>query len=155
MKIILIRFLSALCGILCSCSNKIEIKKIDSVRIYSVNWNSSFLVEQTPNMIVSNPHSVVIDSISIDLLNEFRMKTKNLIPINTNGIYFDCRISCLLYNNSVVDTLSFGKNKVMQYNSEFYEEDSVLLWRIAKKLPIYQHQQLEIGRRIVEFDHYR
>lgn len=155
MKMVLMKSFAVLFGILCSCSNKIEIRKIDSVKIYSMNWNSSFLIAQTPDMIVNNPHSVIIDSISIDLLNEFRIKTNNFILVNMGKIYFDCRISCLLFNGSTVDTLSLSKSKMMQYNAEFYEEDSVLLWRIAKELPDYQYQQLEIGRGIVEYDHYR
>lgn len=149
------RSLGMLILVLCSCSNKIENKKIDSIRIYSVNWNSSFLISQTPNMIVNNPRAIVVDSVPQYLINKIQIDIKKFIPVNVSVINFDCRISCLLFNNKVMDTLSFSKGRLMQYNSKFYEEDSLLLWLIAKELPDYQYQQLEIGRSIVNFDHYR
>ncbi len=131
-----------------SCSNAVVKRKIDSVRIYSVGWNSEFLVAQTPTAVVSNPRAVVIDSISQDLASELQTGIQAFVPIKANTAYFDCRISCLLFSNGIVDTLSFSNNRVMQYNAGLYEEDSVLLWQIARELPEYQYQQLEIGRAI-------
>lgn len=155
MKTITIGFLIAVFTAVCSCSNKIERKKVDSVRIYSISWNSEFLVAQTPTAVVNNPRAVVIDSTSQDLVANIQTGIQSLVPITANTAYFDCRISCLLFSNGIVDTLSFSKSRVMKYNAGFYKEDSVLLWQIAKELPEYQYQHLEIGQGIVKFDHYR
>jgi len=137
--------------LLCSCSGYYNSNaKIDSVIVYSTGWGSNYLVAQSQWMTINNPNAVISSSKKDSLLLCFQQSIQKIINkeiIKDN--YFDCRIACLIFSNHSIDTLSFSRSMVMKYNTRIYEEDTVLLWAIAKMLPLYQYQEMQIERGII------
>jgi hypothetical protein len=120
-----------------------QTKRVERVKIISMNWNASTLVPQSPAMIVNKSHIVRIVTTNRRLIKRLSLFVDSLhtsIPAGS----MDARLVCLLYRvGGHVDTLSFGGPGDMQYNDALFALDVDILYRIASFLSPYQRSEIK------------
>jgi hypothetical protein len=117
-----------------SCSsNKVQSME-DEMKIISIPWSIITRVPITEESIWTITES---DTITINdevYINDVLSKLSKLKEANEyNGI--DVRVSVVISTfNDKIDTLSFGKNKIIKWNDIYYEWKDSLFLKIVNKL---------------------
>jgi hypothetical protein len=123
-----------------SCTQQNENIMIEKMKMVSIDWDIVTRNKITPESIWALSESYTTTITDSVFLENFGQELAKIKAWEDNG-NIDVRISCLLYRyNNEVDTLSFGRINILQFNDRYAQISMTLLNMILSKLPPEQQK---------------